>query len=135
MAIAALGVMAVVPVLTASARVSARANDPLHAALSTYAVSLARDAVQSWKYGQPSNLASQTYTTTLYGGAGAEPVTASVAETVAAIDATTSQVTVTVASGSESASANALLTVEAPLPGSQIARPGLVPMPSASPTP
>lgn len=135
MAIAALAVLTIAPVLSASARASARADDPLHAALAVYAASLARDAAQAWKYGAPDGVAPQTYTGTMYGGAGASPVPVSVTQTLAAIDTSSAQVTVTVSSGTASGSATAAVAVAAPLPGSHVSRPGLVPMPSPSPTP
>ncbi|HET7814035.1 MAG TPA: hypothetical protein VFL13_06650 [Candidatus Baltobacteraceae bacterium] len=133
--IAALAAVLLAPVVSVAARASSRANDPVHAALSTYASGLVRDAAQAWKYGAPANAVSQTYTATISAGAAASPLPVSVTETIAAVDAASSQVTVTVTSGSVTASASAQVAASAPLPGSQIARPGLVPMPSPPATP
>lgn len=134
MAIAALAAIALMPLLNASARAGSRANDPLHTALNVYAVSLARDAAQAWKYGAPGGLATLSYSASMYGGA-ATPTPVTVTQTVASIDTVSAQVTVTVSAANDSASASSIVAALAPLPGSQLARPGLVPMPTPSTTP
>jgi len=86
-----------------------------------------RDAAQSWKYGSPGSYATGTFS--------------NVSITEAAVTATGAHLTVGVqytpdaARGGEDGTITVEgdVAVKAPLPGSQVARPGLIPRPSGAP--
>ncbi len=113
------------------------ASGPAHTAAQTLAQSTMHDLQTSWKYGSPGSI-NGGFATSLPVPPGTSPATVRVSSSAGGL--TTITVTVVYTpdpnhqdSGTVSIAAPA--TVRGPLPGSQVSRPGLIPDPSATPTP
>ena len=126
-AIVAVAAFALLFALSSASHFAAQSGGPAREAAQAAAESALRDALQAWKYGSPGNAPS--------GSAG------NVTVTLSNVTATGTHIVVRASytpdpghgaqAGTVQISGDAF--VKAPLPGSQVARPGLVPAPSASP--
>ncbi|MFN2449555.1 MAG: hypothetical protein ABR508_07160 [Candidatus Baltobacteraceae bacterium] len=139
-AVVAVAALAMLFALAQAAHFSAHSAGPVRTAAEALAGSLLRDAQASWKYGSPGAVPAGAFATSLpLANAPAAPV--SVTLTVSNASATDAQIAVRVQYTPDPGRGGdrgivlvqGSLFVKAPLPGTQVARPGLVPMPSSAP--
>jgi Tfp pilus assembly protein PilE len=109
------------------------------AAAALLAAQILRVAEDAWKYGTPGEApaGSTTAFLPLEGSSSTVPVTISTALSSRTADGAAITVTVSYPSGEEGAgsaavSMSAPLRVKAPLPGTQVERPGLIPQPAGA---
>lgn len=130
-AIAAVAAGAWLSAVNAFGRFAAHQASPARSAALLLAEQTLRVAQDAWKYGSPGNAPSGTWTaagpftvqTVLAGGAVSSDITVNVSYTPDPLrSADTGSVTL-----------HGTLSVKAPLPGTRIVRPALIPQPSGAP--
>jgi type II secretory pathway pseudopilin PulG len=134
-AIAAIAIGGLLAALSSGARFASHQAGPVREAATLLAQSTLRDAQQAWKYANPGAAPSGTFATTLPMGA---PVSVSVQNSAIGTDTTQIDVTVRFTPDPLHEDDGVVLVqgqagTRAPLPGSIVTRPGLIPMPSSAP--
>jgi len=137
-AIVATAIGGVLFAVIAVGKYSAQQAGPARTAALLLAQQTLRVAIDAWKYGSPGNAPAGTQTVQLPSGASGSTA-ASLATDVSG-NGTSERVTVTVRYTPEPGrgdpgivSISGDVVVKAPLPGLQVSRPGLVPLPSGAP--
>lgn len=129
-ALTALAAGAALSIVAAFGKYTAQQGGPARTAALLIAQQTLRVAQDAWKYGSPGSAPAGTQSIALPG----------TVTTTTSIAGASAQVTVTVKYTPEpgrndpgAVSVSGSVVQEAPLPGSQIARPGLIPLPSGAP--
>lgn len=132
-AVVAVSVGAMLFALGAFAKFGAHQAGPNREAATLYAQQTLRIAQDVWKYGPQNGVPSGTTRITT-------PISATVTAALTGIDQDSATMTVTVAYTPDPnhgdpgiVSMNGVLEAQAPIPGSRLVRPGLIPLPSGAP--